>query len=370
MILQIISIIALFSLGLYLYYLLLFIKGLKTQQDCSNSRKPHVTVIIAARNEERNITHLLTALVNQVYPIELFEIIVANDGSSDGTAKVVEQFSQKWENVKLINVQDRENAISPKKNALSQAIENSSGEIIVSTDADCIVGKHWLKAMVSCFDDNDMVVGLSRTKIIDWGKARILHKFEHFDFLAMFAAAAGAISSEKYFSCSGQNIAYKKKAFNAVGGFEKIKHLVSGDDVNLMQLFRKAGMKVKFAYSAHSFVYTKTVEHWSQLLSQRSRWTSNMKWQTMLNPEFYFYLVSTFLVVILPFVVVFKYWWLAVGIVFLRVIFELNFLKLGYKKFGEEKNRLKFYPLWFILQPVYFILVAMLGALNIFSWKK
>lgn len=370
MILQIISIIALFSLVFYLYYLLLFIKGLKTQQDCFNPRKPHVTVVIAARNEEKNITHLLTALINQIYPADLFEIVVANDGSSDGTAKVVEQFSRKWENVKLINVQDRENVMSPKKNALSQAIENSSGEIIVSTDADCVVGKHWLKAMVSCFDDNDMVVGLSRTKIIDWGKARLLHKFEHFDFLAMLTAAAGAISSGKYFSCSGQNIAYKKEAFYAVGGFEKIKHLVSGDDVNLMQLFRKAGMKVKFAFSAHSFVYTKPVKHWSQLLSQRSRWTSNMKWQTILNPEFYIYLVSTFFVVILPFAVVFKYWWLAAGIVFLRVIFELSFLKNCYEKFGEEKNRLKFYPLWFILQPVYFILVAMLGALNIFSWKK
>jgi cellulose synthase/poly-beta-1,6-N-acetylglucosamine synthase-like glycosyltransferase len=369
-ILQIISIIALFSLSLYLYYLLLFIKGLKTEQNYNNTRKPQVTVVIAARNEERNIIHLLTALVNQIYPAELFEIIIANDGSSDGTVKVVEQFSKKWENVKLINVQNRENAISPKKNALSQAIENSSGEIIVSTDADCIVGKHWLKAMVACFDDNDMVVGLSRTKVTNWEKASLLHKFEHFDFLAMFAAAAGAISSGKYFSCSGQNIAYKKEAFYAVGGFEKIKHLVSGDDVNLMQLFRKAGMKVKFAYSPHSFVYTKSVENWWQLLSQRSRWTSNMKWQTILNPEFYIYLVSTFLVVVSPFIVVFKYWLLAVGIVFLRIIFEFGFLKESYKKFDEEKNRLKFYPLWFILQPVYFILVAMLGALNIFSWKK
>ena len=370
MILQIISIIALFSLGLYLYYLLLFIKGLKTQQNCNNTRKPTVTVIIAARNEERNITHLLTFLVNQSYPIELYEVIVANDGSSDGTAKVVEQFSKKWENIKLINIQDRENVISPKKNALSRAIENSSGEIIVSTDADCVVGKHWLKSMVSCVDDNDMVVGLSRTKIADWKKAGLLQKFEHFDFLAMLAAAAGAISSGKYFSCSGQNIAYRKEAFIAVGGFEQIKHLISGDDVNLMQLFRKAGRKVKFAYSSHSFVYTKPVKNWSELLSQRSRWTSNMKWQTILNPEFYIYLVSTFFVVVLPFAVVFKYWWFAVGIVFLRVILELSFLRKGYKKFGEEKNRLKFYPLWFILQPVYFILVAMLGALNIFSWKK
>jgi hypothetical protein len=52
------------------------------------------------------------------------------------------------------------------------------------------------------------------------------------------------------------------------------------------------------------------------------------------------------------------------------MFFEYSFLHIGYKKFNLEKNRLNYYFVWFILQPVYFIVVSVLGAFGIFSWKK
>jgi len=367
---NIIYIITSVSLLIYLYYLYLFYIGLKNRNDDYSKSKPFISVVVAARNEEKNIARLLTTLVNQSYSHDQYQIIIANDGSTDGTVSIVEKFSQKWNMIKLVEVSGRESAISPKKNALTQAIKMAEGEIILSTDADCQVGKYWIESMVSCFDDNEMVIGYSRTKLVDWVKTGFIQKFEHFDFLAMFMAAAGAISSGKYFSCSGQNIAYKKEAFNIVGGFEKIKHLISGDDVNLMQLFRKSGMKVKFAFTDHSFVYTQPIKNTGTFLSQRSRWTSNMKWQVLLNPEFFIYLVSVFFVTFLPIIILFNYWQLGVGFLLVRVLFELIFLKLGYKVFGENKKKLMFYPVWLIVQPVYIIAIAVMGGLNIFSWKK
>jgi len=189
----------------------LFYIGLKNRNVNYVNSKPFVSVVVAARNEENNIARLLTTLINQTYPPDKYQIIIANDDSTDGTVSIVEQFSQKWNKIKLVNVTGRENAISPKKNALSQAIEIAEGEIILSTDADCLVGKYWIESMAACFDDNEMVIGLSRTTLTDWSKSSFIRRFEHFDFLAMLFAAAGAISSGKYFSCSGQNIAYKKK---------------------------------------------------------------------------------------------------------------------------------------------------------------
>ena len=370
MIFQIIYAATFAFLLIYLFYLRLFYVGLKERSVNFVNSKPFVSVVIAARNEEQNIARLLTTLVNQTYPPDQYQIIIANDDSSDGTASIVEQFSQKWNKIKLLNVSGRENAISPKKNALSQAIEMAEGEIILSTDADCLVGKYWIESMAACFDDNEMVIGFSHTKLSDWSKASFISKFEHFDFLAMLFAAAGAISSGKYFSCSGQNIAYKKEAFNMVDGFEKIKHLISGDDVNLMQLFRKSGMKVSFAFTDHSYVHTKPIKNIGKFFSQRSRWTSNMKWQILLNPEFFVYLLSVFFVTFLPIIILFNFWQLGVGILLLRVILELHFLKYGYEVFGENKKKLIFYPVWFIMQPFYIIAIAVMGGLNIFSWKK
>ncbi len=349
---------------------MLFKRGLQKGHDLINYRKPEVTVIIAARNEEENIPRILTALVNQSYDKSMYEVIVANDNSTDRTAEIVEKFADKWPNVKLINVKDRQKAKSPKKNALTQAVNAAGGEIILLSDADCLVNHRWIETMLANYEDADMVVGFSRTYLEDWQKADLSQKFEHFDFLVLFFAAAGALVTGKPFSCSGQNIGYRKKAFQEIGGYSRISHLISGDDVNLMQLFRKAGKKIRFAFSSFGYVYTKPVRNWSSLVSQRSRWASNMKWQIILNPEFFFYLISTFLVVILPIVLLFKYWILAVIIMILRFIFEINFIQKGLVRFGESKNKLNFYPLWFIMQPVYFIVVAFLGALSFFSWKK
>ncbi|MCD6177560.1 MAG: glycosyltransferase [Candidatus Cloacimonetes bacterium] len=370
MIFQIIYAITFISLLIYLFYLRLFYVGLKNRNVNFVNSKPFVSVVVAARNEENNIARILTALVNQTYPLDLFQIIIANDNSTDKTASIVDQFSQKWDIIKLVNVIGREKVISPKKNALSQAIEMAEGEIILSTDADCLVGKYWIESMVASFDKNEMIIGFSRTILEDWAKTSFIKKFEHFDFLAMLYAAAGAISSGKYFSCSGQNIAYKKEAFYEVGGFEKIKHLISGDDVNLMQLFRKSGMKVSFVFTDHSYVYTQPIRNVGKFLSQRSRWTSNMRWQIILNPEFFVYLSSVFFITFLPIVILFDFWQLGVGILLLRVILELVFLKYGYEVFGENKKKLMFYPVWFIMQPLYIITIAAMGGLNIFSWKK
>ena len=370
MIFQLIYALTIAFLLIYLFYLRLFYIGLKNRNVNFVNFKPFVSVVVAARNEENNIARLLTTLVNQTYPTDQFQIIIANDNSADGTAAIVEQFSQKWDKIKLLNVTGREKAISPKKNALAQAIEMAEGEIILSTDADCLVGKYWIESMIACFDGNEMVIGFSRTRLADWSKAGFIKKFEHFDFLAMLFAAAGAISSGKYFSCSGQNIAYKKEAFYKVGGFEKIKHLLSGDDVNLMQLFRKSGMKVSFAFTDHSYVYTQPIKNIGKFLSQRSRWTSNMKWQILLNPEFFVYLLSVFFITFLPSVILFNFWQLGAGVLLVRMLLELIFLKYGYEVFGENKKKLMFYPVWFIMQPFYIIAVAVLGGLNIFSWKK
>ena len=371
MVFQIIEIVAVISLIIYLFYLKLFYSGLNKKDIELDFKKKKVSIIIAARNEEKNIPLLLTSLMNQTYPKELFEVIIVDDVSSDRTAEIVLQFKEKWDNIHLVNVENREEVISPKKNALAQGINASSGDIILCTDADCVVGKFWIESMVSFFkQDTQMVCGFSRTRINDWNKAALPQKFEHFDFLVMMFAAAGAISSKKYFSCTGQNLAYRRKAFESVGGFERIKHLISGDDVNLMQLFRQQNFNIRFAFSPHSFVLTKQIERLAQLLNQRSRWASNMKWQIMMNPEFFVYLMSVFFLAFLPIVLFFFNWKIGVGILIIKALLDFLFIREGYRIFPNEKTRKFFFPFWFILQPVYIFVVTFLGILNIFKWEK
>ena len=360
------------ALLVYLWYLRLFSQGLKSEHKVFKNIKPTVSVVIAARNEEQILPRLLTILANQSYPQDKYEVIVANDDSTDETAKIVQEFAQKWSNIRLLNVKNRLQVASPKKNALSQAIEMAENEIILSTDADCFVGKYWIESMAREYTDADvkMVCGFSQTRQGKWKASPLVRKFEHFDFIAMFSAAAGAMGSKKYFSCSGQNISYRKQDFLDVGGFSKIWHLISGDDVNLMQLFRQQKKKIIFCKSHHSFATTQPIGSWKQLFNQRSRWASNMKWQLRLNPEFFVYLSATYLLTVLVYLLFLVNWWLPLFIVAIRMILEIRFLKSSFDLFKLDKKLLKFYPVWFVIQPVYMVLISCLGALNIFSWKK
>jgi len=367
----ILIIVSCISFLIYIRYLLLFQKGVKERDNDLSSKKLTVSVIVAARNEEKNIHHLLTTLINQSYNRELYEIIIADDCSEDGTAGIVADFAEKWDNIRLISVEGRGEAASPKKNALTQAIKVSRNEIILLTDADCIAGKYWIESMVASYkDDTAMVVGFSSTRVIDWKKAGLAQKYEHLDFLLMFFAAAGAISTNRYFSCSGQNLSYRKEAYEKVKGFNDIAHLISGDDVNLMQLMRREGLKIEFAYNSHSFVKTKPVKSWSELLNQRTRWASNFKWQMKLNPEFFYYLTAVFFNTYLPFILLFKLWYLGLGMIFLRMYLEFRFIRSSFSIFQQGKNKLNFYPVWFILQPVYIFTVTVRGILGIFKWKR
>ncbi len=356
---------------IYFIFLIVFYRGSSRKLSLANFEKKKVSVIIAARNEEKNLSGLLTGLVNQSYPQELIEIIVADDGSEDNTAGVVTEFSRKWSNIRLLPVQNRSVSVSFKKNALGQAIDASSGEIIITTDADCTVGKYWIQSFVYLFDtDIAMVAGFSRTNIEFSPATSLVQKYEHFDFNAMFLTAAAAINSGLYFSCSGQNLAYTREAFRKVGGFSSILHIESGDDVNLMQLFRKKHFKIIFNSNSKNFIKTRPVCSWKDLLNQRSRWASNMKWQLILNPVFFIYLISVFVTTLIPFVLIFLYPFYAIIILVLKLIMEYNFLKKNYIKFILEKKVLSFYPLWFILQPVYILSVSMMGLFDVYKWKK
>jgi len=363
-------IIGFFSLAVYLLYIVIFHFGYRKRSEELSYRKHTISVVIAARNEEENIGRLLTSLVNQSYSMELYEVLVVDDRSTDRTAEIVDQFSEKWAIIKLIRIEEYPESYSPKKYALSQAISQSSGEIILLTDADCLVSKYWIESMVSNFrDDISMVAGFSRIHISNWKKSSLLNKFEYFDFLMMFMAAAGAILSGRYFSCSNQNLAYRRKDFLEVGGFEKIKHLLSGDDVNLMQLFRKKKKRITFSLIKHSFVYTRPVNSFRQLISQRSRWASNAKWQLKLNPQFFFYLAATFMLHLSILLFIMINWQVAIVLFAARYIGECSFVSRYFSLFEQERKRLTFFPLWSVLQPIYIMIVTVMGLLNLFAWK-
>ncbi|MCK9409001.1 MAG: glycosyltransferase, partial [Bacteroidetes bacterium] len=229
-----------------------------------------LSVIVAARNEEQNIGALLESLVQQEYPADHFEIIVTNDRSTDATASIVSSFQQKYPNIRLINIRENASDMPHKKNALSAAIALARNDILVCTDADCIAPTRWLQTVSEYFtDDVGIVAGYSPYHN---GQAGSFLRYEELKNSVIAAAAVGAGVP---FMCTGRNFAYRMQVFHEVGGFEKIKHSISGDDDLFLQLVSKeTKWNIRYITSSDCAVRTSPPETLSQFIRQRTRHVS------------------------------------------------------------------------------------------------
>ena len=143
--------------GIYFFFIVLIFSGLLFKRTYSpiHSKLPMVSVIIAARNEQENIKNILEDLVNQNMDKSNFEIVVVNDRSTDETCSIINNYSSMYNNIKTINIENI-NVMTPKKYALTKAVENSSGDIIISTDADCRVNKDWVNSMAQLVNNTNV----------------------------------------------------------------------------------------------------------------------------------------------------------------------------------------------------------------------
>jgi cellulose synthase/poly-beta-1,6-N-acetylglucosamine synthase-like glycosyltransferase len=229
-----------------------------------------VSVIIAARNEEHTIANCLSALMKQSYPENQFEVIVVDDHSEDATAEIVRNFAAQHARIRFLQLDaDR----LGKKQAIRTGIENSSAELIVTTDADCIMQPGWLSAMVSCklAAAAEMVVG----PVAFMEEKSIFEKMQSLEFMALIASSGGSLFFGKAIMCNGANLAYTRKAYEKAGGFDGMDNKASGDDVLLMYRINALFPgKICFLKAAEAIVQTRAKKELAGFLQQRRRWAS------------------------------------------------------------------------------------------------
>ena len=99
------------------------------------------SIIIAVRNEENNISALLSDLQNQDFPVDNYEVIIVDDNSTDKSPNIVKSFCKKYP--QLFH-QLFLSGSTGKKRALQKGIEHARGDVVVTTDADCRMSSGWL----------------------------------------------------------------------------------------------------------------------------------------------------------------------------------------------------------------------------------
>ena len=328
---------------------------------------PTVSVIVAARNEELTLPHLLRDLTHQDYPTDRLEIVVVNDRSNDGTPGIMEQFQRQYPQVHGLHITESNPSMTPKKYALTKALEVATGKIILTTDADCRVKATWVTSMVREFTpDTGIVVGFSA---IDTSKSSFFVRYQAVDFLGLMAANAGAIGWGRNWSGSGQNLAYRRKNFEAIHGFQPVAQQVSGDDMYLVQAISRQA-RLRFNANPESFVTTTPVPRLGTFLAQHIRWASNSRKALHSDPLFLAFLVTAFLCnTLLLFGFVFHAWWPWVMIPFgVKFVLDALVIFTGAQRFDQMVDP-AVYCVWNVAQPVYIPLVGLLGLAGKFKWK-
>ena len=256
----------------FMFYYLTFLwsirKGLSSLAHRGSDTRPFASVILAARNEEKNIEPCLRALIAQSYDPKMFEIIVVDDHSQDDTVSRSTRLAESVDVPKTTVVSLKDQLGKPA--AIAHGVSISKGEIILCTDADCTVPKEWIESMVGCFDPS---VAFVAGPVLERPSSSLLSGLEAIEYLSLTTTAAGLIGSGKPIICSGASIAYRRSAFTSVSGFGD--HSSSCDDETLMQrmVLWSAG-KVVFNSDPSAIVTTETPPTFFDFWRQRTRWAS------------------------------------------------------------------------------------------------
>jgi biofilm PGA synthesis N-glycosyltransferase PgaC len=341
-------------------------KSIPLFQPSQQTPSTKISVIIPARNEEENIEALLNSLNGQSYPKDLFEVIVVDDNSTDSTATKASQFSF----AKLISL--KETGInSYKKKAIEIGIASASGDLIVTSDADCMVPRDWLYTIENFYKQTNAVFIVAPVDI-NCGSS-LVEVFQAMDFMILQGITGASVYKQVHSMCNGANLAYQKKAFHAVNGFMEIDHIASGDDMLLMYKIEKHFAKgIQYLKSKDVIVSTQPVKNWSEFFNQRIRWAS--KADKFDDKRIFWVLVIVYLfnLSFLGLLVAgcwsSYYWWAALILLIAKTLVEFPFL-ISIASFFNKNYMLKYFALLQPLHIFYTLTAGWLGKFGSYKWK-
>lgn len=357
---------------LYISVVITFIRGwrkLVSYTPAASKNTTMVSIIIAARNEEANIGKTIHDLLAQDYDPELTEIIFIDDHSSDATGDIVRSFSSAG--VKLITLNEKQALNSYKKKAIQTAIGTAKGNLIITTDADCRMGPHWLKTIVSYYEEKRYKMISSPVAYFE--EQSFFERAQSLEFLYLIGLGASTIGNQKPSTCNGANLAYEKAAFYEVGGFTGIDDLASGDDELLLhKMAAHYNGNIGFLKNEAAIVYTHAKPTLAEFIQQRKRWASKStryKNKSIIVLGVFIWLFN--LSIVFNFFAGFfnpHFFMLALLQLSAKIAIEFLFLS-AVTKFAKRTSLLVLLPVLNVLHIIYILYIGIAGNSGKYNWK-
>lgn len=325
-----------------------------------------ITVLIAYRNEEKHLPHLLSDLKNQDYPKDLLEIILINDHSTDRSEEITKE--NRSENILTLNLSPGETG---KKAALRKGMEICNGQLIVTTDADCSLPPRWISAIAAFYRQfkPKMIVGpVSLTC-----PKNIAGYFQHIEFLSLQGSTAGAIAIGHPVMCNGANMAFTRECLPIIRETYQNQTTSSGDDIFALLAIKKMfGNEIMFLKSREAIVKTAPSETITGFFNQRKRWSKKAKFYTdsaILTTGVSVLLMNALLLVLFIVALTGNGWKYFTLLIILKSCVDFPFLFSVSKYYSTTKNMF-----WFpVIQSFYFLYVTITFVASLigqYTWKS
>ncbi len=231
---------------------------------------PYVSIIVPAKNEEKNIANCLDSLLAQDYPNDKYEIIAINDRSTDKTPDIIKHYKDNY-GIKSLNIEQNSSGLTGKQNAINEGLKLCKGEIIMNIDADCVAMPLWIRKTVSYFSSNvGLAIGFHGH--FENSSNSVFADMQSLDMLFLMDSAGGSIGLKTPTGCAGSNLSYRKEIFGEEG-YKKLGFTVTEDSLLVQSITKSSGWKTTVIYDKNTFVLTSAETSLKAFLSQRIRWT-------------------------------------------------------------------------------------------------
>lgn len=304
---------------------------------------PNVSILVAARNEEENITELLLTFTQLSYPKDKIQILIGDDDSTDQTAEIIKKFAAENTYIQYIKIEKQLAGLKGKANVLAQLAHLATGELFFVTDADIEVPKNWIEAFVAERTNEGVIVGLTLVKNKNWFEASQAIEWL-FTLKLMKTLADFKIQS----TGMGNNMMVSAEAYWAVGGYEKVGFSIV-EDYAIYKAIIDKGFAFKQLFMPDAMTLTKPPKRYFE---QRKRWVSGgMSTQSVL---IFPALIQGFLLPILLIISFFS-WKSVLAFIFLNLL--INFL-VGNRIFKilNQTQLLKYIPAYTMYMYVFWFL--------------
>lgn len=237
-----------------------------------------ISVVIPARNEAHKLPGCIRSIIGGTYPAHLLEIIVVDDFSApdeDPRLFWAELLCDCPATLTLLRLEDflppEARFTANKKKAIEWAVWEASGDIVVTTDADIVAPPEWLYQIAAGFDTTNARMVCAPVLFV--GERNLFQRFQSLDFAGMAGIGASGLALGWHAVANGANLAYHRRLFAEMKGYEGNEHLASGDDMFLAQkVFDHHPGDVFYLKSRAAVVYTEPAPDLVSFWHQRLRW--------------------------------------------------------------------------------------------------